>query len=164
MSPRYVQALYEAYARGHVRSHGKLTMATVQSRYVLPRETSVEWPDPTDAETEVLAGDEALRRLLIGRLGHAAWGRIAPRLLYLDVPFPPGLLFEDAYSTPEHVAQIDRVVVLRAQLYGYVARGGSITRRARVTREDVENLRALAVRMRSSHGIGTTPRSCSAYT
>ena len=32
--------------------------------------------------------------------GHTACGRIAPRQLYQDVPFPPGLLFEDACSTP----------------------------------------------------------------
>ena len=148
VSPRYVQTLYEAYVRELAYSRGGRTLAMVQSRRVLPREMPVEWPDPTGVETEVLEGIEALRRLLIGRFGCAAWGGIAPRELYLDAPFPPGLLFEDAYVTPEHIAHVDRVVVLHAPLYGYVVRDGSITRRPRFTKKAVEDIRASAVHIR----------------
>ena len=97
------------------------------------------------AEVKVLGIDEALRGVCLRRAGIAAWGRLAPRRLYLEVPFPPGMVFEDGYITPDHIAWTDELFVLRCSLYGYVAREGSITRRDSRTLKDMEDIRAIAV-------------------
>lgn len=88
MSPRYVQTLYEAYARELAHNHGRRTLAMVRSRHVLPG-------DAHRVAESIRCGDggprgrRCLRRLLIGRFGHTAWGGIASRQLYLDIPFSP---------------------------------------------------------------------------
>lgn len=139
VSPEYVRSLYETYALGTAERR----MALVASMSVYSGCVLDGWPTPEGADVEVLDRDEALRRLCLRRIGHTSWGKLAPRRLYLDAPFPRGMLYEDAYMTPVHYAWADELVELRVPLYGHVERDGSITRRVNYRTQDVMDIRSV---------------------
>ena len=132
VSPDYVQALYSTYVSGVAGRR----MAVVHAMTLRPFEKPVAWGDPITADIEKLQRYEVQRRFLLRRVGLASWARLAPRELYEEFPFMPGMLFEDGYAAPDHLSWPDQILVLRAPLYGYVAREGSITRTAHRSFQD----------------------------
>ncbi|TYZ29819.1 glycosyltransferase [Selenomonas caprae] len=78
----------------------------------------------------VLTGYEALRRMLIGELhGGSACGLFIRKSLALKYPFPVGKYHEDDMTTYKFFTNAKRVAYVRAPLYIYYQRFGSIMHR-----------------------------------
>ncbi len=132
VSPHYLRMLYDA--------HGGMPgrMVSGGTRWVARDEIgSIEWQPRTHAK-KLLSRNDAIRAYLRWDTGFVAWGRLASRDLYLSLPFEPGVLYEDSYAFPSHLSAIDEVVELDATLYGYVCRGGSLSKPHAVTRPHLE--------------------------
>ncbi len=121
VSPHYLRLLFDAH--GGVPGR----MVAGRTRGVRRDEVeSVEWR-PAAQGRLALSRDDAIRRYLRWDLGFVAWGRLAPRDLYLRIPFEPDVLYEDSYAFPSHLSALDEVVLLDVELYGYIPRKGSLS-------------------------------------
>ena len=109
VSPDYVRALYATYVSGGAGRR----MAMVHAKSVNPSEVPVVWADPNETDIERLSREEVQRRLLLKSIGPASWARLAPRELYEEFPFAPGMLLEDRYAAPDHLSWPDEALALR---------------------------------------------------
>ena len=70
---------------------------------------------------------EAVSEVLYKRVPFSSWGKLAPRGVYLDHPFPEGEVGEDYLMFRWHFLALESFALVDAQLYAYVRRPGSIT-------------------------------------
>lgn len=89
---------------------------------------AIRWKKPKQIHGMALDTCDALSSLMVGALKVVSWACLAERRLYLDFPFKSGVLFEDAYAMPMHLAASADVIIVREPIYGHVRRRGSITR------------------------------------
>lgn len=121
VSPHYLSLLFEAHG-GRV---GRMVVGKAMG--VRDGEAGfIAWPDALRGG-RVLARNEAIREYLRWEIGLVAWGRLAPRELYLRIPFEPGTLYEDSHALPSHLSAVDEVILLDDVVYGHVSRKGSIS-------------------------------------
>ncbi|WP_165173582.1 glycosyltransferase family 2 protein, partial [Adlercreutzia sp. ZJ242] len=64
--------------------------------------------------------------IIFNEISEAAWGKLAPRRIFIETPFPEGQLYEDQSVVCAHLAAVSDVAVVDERLYGYVMRDGSI--------------------------------------
>lgn len=57
---------------------------------------------------------------------------------YTCYPFEPGVLYEDSYAAPLHLAAVRDVAVLQTSIYAHVAHAGSITRPFEMTQQHLD--------------------------
>ena len=121
VSPHYLRLLYDA----HEGVPGRMVAGNAR-RLANGAAASVEW-ESTSRRTRRISSREAIREYLRWELGFAAWARLAPRDLYLRIPFEPGVIYEDSYAFSSHLSAVDEVVLLDVELYGYTRREGSLS-------------------------------------
>lgn len=106
------------------------------------RQGSFDWPDESDCIFEVRSESDHVARTLYGDPFISACGHLAPRDLYLENPFPKGLVYEDTFSFGRHVIGQENFAVLKEPTYGYVERADSITKRVHISLVQAEQFRA----------------------
>lgn len=77
---------------------------------------------------KVLQREEAIIDLFTknGYVRHAAWNKLYKKEIFDDIKFPVGRLFEDAAVMYKVFDSIKNIAVIKAELYHYVQRAGSI--------------------------------------
>lgn len=86
-----------------------------------------------------MSKDEAIREFLLWKISFVAWGKLAPRALYLQEPFEPRIVYEDSYAFPSHLSAIDEVALLDSVIYGHITRKGSISHSFSMTERYAED-------------------------
>lgn len=106
--------------------------------------TAVEKVDPSryincnksSQHYEVLSMEQAVYECLLGqRVTVSAVGKMGRRTLWMKHPFPVGQVYEDLYTVPRLLCDVQRIAYLQEALYGQVIRRGSITRTKRISEE-----------------------------
>lgn len=69
---------------------------------------------------------DLLRGICFQKILSSACFRLAKRDLYLDHPFPKGVVYEDTFITVEHLEASSQIVFIDEPIYGYVSRANSI--------------------------------------
>ena len=94
-------------------------------------------------ESKVVSGDELLRMLLMlnGESGSAC-AKLYAKELFPLLAFPEGQLFEDFGVEATIFASIDKACISGAELYGYLAREGSITTNKQYEDKHLEGMEA----------------------
>ena len=118
VEPEMLETLYDDL----VRTGSDLSLVGAVSHY---RNEDVETPDHG---FQVVSGAEALRLTLEGKIA-GIWAvlRLYPKGLLLEVPFPIGRNFEDAYVTADIYLRATRVALNPRPLYHYWRRDDSIS-------------------------------------
>ena len=134
VSPRYLRLLYDA----HEGVPGRMVAGNAR-RLADGVAAPVEW-ESIPRGIRCLSSHEAIREYLRWEISQAAWARLAPRDLYLRIPFEPGVLYEDSYAFSSHLSAVDEVVLLDVELYGYTRREGSLSNPHVVTPAHVDGM------------------------
>lgn len=94
-------------------------------------------------ESKVVSGDELLRMLLMlnGESGSAC-AKLYAKELFPLLEFPEGQLFEDFGVEATIFSSIDKACISGAELYGYLAREGSITTNKQYEDKHLEGMEA----------------------
>lgn len=119
VSPYYISSLVQGL------QYDKNSLVAGRHRIISEKEAPsfAEWKSPSspcmmDART-------FLREICFERILASPWARLAKRDLYLEHPFPEGVVYEDTYIAAEHVIASNGVVLIDEPIYGYVTRAGS---------------------------------------
>lgn len=92
----------------------------------------------------VLQKQDAAREVMYETIQTSAWGKLAPKDVYVRNPFPAGVYYEEISTVCEFVAAVDLVVAVDVPVYGYVMRKDSIVHRKRSSLKQVKDyLRAV---------------------
>lgn len=73
-----------------------------------------------------MTSTEFLRGVCFLEITDAAWASLARKSLYVEHPFPVGRVYEDTYMIADHVLASSRLAFVEGEIYGYVAREGSL--------------------------------------
>lgn len=92
---------------------------------------------------ELVSGDRLLEKMLLldGESGSAC-AKLYARVLKSLLVFPEGQLFEDFGVEANIFSKIDKACVFEAELYGYLAREGSITTNKKYGDDQLDGMRA----------------------
>lgn len=121
--------LLDSRAVGHLVSLARETGAKLVTCGYRKTGSAADFADDSEVgEYQVVSGEELLKMMLLlkGESGSAC-AKLYARELYPLLHFPEGQLFEDFGVEARLFAKIDKACVSGAELYGYVAREGSIT-------------------------------------
>jgi len=135
VSPEYLSTLYSA----HCGVAGRL----VQGRAIGCRNEQLrdmKWPVAHENLQQILYDGNQLKiDCSLGRVSSVAWAKLAHRSLYEEVPFSPGMVYEDIMAMPDIVEYIDELLVLDQVIYAHVIRRGSISRPLVMTEKEIED-------------------------
>lgn len=121
VAPRYLEGLVEAMgSSSNCLVKGKLLPGSYQclSRH--------NWSYADPGAHVRCDGKTALQKILIGEVEESAVACLAPKTLYQNYPFKPGVKYEDLYSIGDILTHVDEVVLMDNPLYAYVFREGSL--------------------------------------
>ena len=120
VSPRYLENLYR-YA---VESGADITLTNA---YWFSDDSELAYAPDGVAGVRTISGRDGCRECLNGsQVIGWAWGALYRRELFEQLRFPVGRIFEDAAVMPVLLYQSEKVTILRAGLYRYRQREGSI--------------------------------------
>ena len=76
----------------------------------------------------VLSPEETMMEICLNRMtGTSACGKLYRSILFEDIRFPVGKLYEDTYTIPDIIIRSEKVVFIGRAVYFWVQRSGSIT-------------------------------------
>ena len=127
--------------------HGVNTVGGL-SDYSAGRSPHNSAPTRNSAHTQpahaIMGTTEAMNAVLYGEIPLSAWGKLAPRIEYVEHPFPEGRLYEDLSSIARLVHDSESVAVVDEPLYHYVIHDGSIVHSATIDERQTHDF-ALAI-------------------
>ena len=83
-----------------------------------------------DADVVVMDRSQYLEALCYEEVTESPWGKLAPRELYLQHPFPEGMSYEDVAIAAEHALCCERFAFVPTVVYGYVMRPESVVHKS----------------------------------
>lgn len=83
------------------------------------------WNSPLNEAYVELDAPEIAEQILYKNIGTTAWGKLAPRHIYVEKPFPSGVKREELRSIAGYIGSCSKFRILREPVYGYVMRADS---------------------------------------
>lgn len=125
VSARFVELLAQPLLAGAAdMSVCDFKMGPSQSEYIEFDRRMQHEPD-----VEVLDAPIALSNAYKAKgMDLSAWGKLAPKIVWMNNPFPNGRVYEDLATVPAILFSVDKVAHVKSDLYGQITRVGSITR------------------------------------
>lgn len=134
VSPRYLEVLARGLNLGE-----NVLVAALPTIIPIKEAVSYCWEESGSARFEKISSEEALEKVLYEEIKTSAWGKLAPRSVYEETPFPEGRYYEEISTIGSFVLSVSEVVVTDAEIYGYVMRPGSIVHRKSSTIKQAED-------------------------
>lgn len=139
VSPDYLEALVGAFPEG--------TNVMVTALPDIVRSSDIDsWVrgNQPPYEKQSLSRTDALCKVAYDEVKTSSVAKLVPRAVYAEVPFPRGVYYEEIRTIADAIGAVDRVVELKAKIYGYVMRDDSIVHRKSASSKQADDY-ALAI-------------------
>lgn len=118
ISENYLQELYAS----SLEEDADITISNFEKKYDSNRDGKVRYK----SNVSYISTDQILLALFQGKIGTSAWGKLYKKVLFSDIKFPRGSIYEDIGTTYRVFSKCKKVTLSIESTYYYYQRTGSI--------------------------------------